>query len=248
MKSEEIMAHSYMSATPQAPSSLADENPWLLTFPPDLRRRLLALIRVRDLDDGRVIFRADDPPDGLYGVLRGRVRLMMRFPHGQQLLNHVAEAGDWFGEISTLDGRPRLNDAICAAPTRIAHLPQADADRVMQDDPAFVRAMARLASRRHRAAMAFAARALTQPLNAQIAYALLSLARKQEGREYDLDLRQEDVASIVGSSRQTVAIHLRRLSARGLIALGYRSIRILDRPALQAEAGATHAERQMPAS
>lgn len=240
------MAHSHMSATEQPPASPADADPWLRRFPPDLRRRLLDLIRVRDLADGRVIFRADDPPDGLYGVLEGQVRLVMRFSGGQQLLNYVAEAGDWFGEISTLDGRPRLNDAICAAPTRIAHLPQADADRFMRDDPAFVRELARLASRRHRAAMAFAGRALTQPLNAQIAYALLSLARKPDGRAHDLDLRQEDVASIVGTSRQTVAIHLRRLSDRGLIALGYRSIRILDRTALQAEAAKTYAARRMP--
>lgn len=235
-----------MSATLQAPFGSADADPWLLSLPPDLRRRLLGLIVARDLEDGRVIFRAGDPPDGLYGVLAGQVRLVMLFPAGQQLLNHVAEAGDWFGEISTLDGRPRLNDAICTGPTRIAHLPQADAERVMHDDPTFVRAMARLASRRHRAAMAFAGRALTQPLSAQIAYALLSLARKHGGGEHDLDFRQEDIANIVGTSRQTVANHLRRLSDRGLISLGYRAIRILDLAALRAEAHATHGRHEMP--
>lgn len=235
-----------MSAASPTAAPPMDTSPWLASFPADLRSRFLSSIRVRDLDDGRSIFRTGDPPDGLYGVVRGQVRLVMRFPGGQQLLNHVAEAGDWFGEISTLDGRPRLNDAICTGPTRIAHLPQADAERVMRDDPTFVRAMARLASRRHRAAMAFAGRTLTQPLSAQIAYALLSLTRKQGRAEHDLALRHEDVASIVGTSRQTVAVHLRRLGDRGLVALGYRSIRILDLAALKAEAHAAPDGHGMP--
>lgn len=213
-------------------------DPWLDQLDPDLRRRLISLLRFRDLRAGQAVFRTGDPPDGLYGLMRGQVRLVLHYPSGQTHLNHVAEQGDWFGEISTLDGRPRLNDAICARPTRLAHLPQAAAEQLMASEPGFVRAVARLAARHHRAAVAFAGRAITLPVSAQVAYALLSLVRKarRQGAEPILAVRQEDVASMVGASRQTVAAQLRRLSDQGVIALGYRAITVRDSEALEAAA------------
>lgn len=216
----------------------AASDDWLDLFSPSLRARLVGRLRFRDLRKGQAVFRAGDPPDGLYGLLRGQVRLVLHFSSGHAHLNHVAERGDWFGEISTLDGRPRLNDAICARPSRIAHLPQADAELLMSGDAEFLRTMARLAARHHRAAVAFACRTMTLPVGAQVAYALLSLARKarRQGAPAVLAIRQEDLASMVGASRQTVAVQLRRMSDRGVVALGYGSITIRDLPALATEA------------
>lgn len=221
-----------------APDLVVAAQSWSKAFGSGQWPKVSALLRIRQLPDGQAVFLAGDPPDGLYGVLAGQVRLVTRFAAGQHLLNHVARPGDWFGEISTLDVRPRFNDAICAGPVKVAWLSQRHADALMQEDAAFVRALSSLATRRHRSAVAFAGRVLTQPMDAQIAYALLSLTRRTpaEGAP-NLALRQEDLAAMVGVSRQTVARHLRRLSDKGILILGYRTIAVRDRIALQTMAG-----------
>ncbi|MGA0607394.1 Crp/Fnr family transcriptional regulator [Phenylobacterium sp. VNQ135] len=211
---------------------------WIADLPLKTRARLASAARLRELKDGEAVFRAGDPPDGLFGVIDGQVRLILHSAAGQPLLNHLAEAGDWFGEISTLDRQPRLNEAICSGPTRIAHVRQDEAERLMREEPEILRALATLAARHHRAAVAFAARALMQPLGAQVAYALLSLARKARRRDGSgrLYVRQEDVASMLGVSRQAVAVQLRSLRDRGAIALGYGAIEVRDQARLEAAA------------
>lgn len=213
------------------------ESRWLASLDARTRELISAHARTREFNEGEVVFRKGDQPDGLYGVLEGQVRLAVTIQTGQQVLNYVADAGDWFGGVSTLDGKPRLNDAICAGPVKLAYLSQADTQRLLQQEPGFAHAVGILVSRLHRAAMSFAIRALTQPVSAQIAYSILSLARKKGRRRAGatLAIRQEDLANMVGVSRQTIAPLLRSLQERGVITLGYGSITVLDPKALEQE-------------
>jgi CRP-like cAMP-binding protein len=87
--------------------------------------------------------------------------------------------------------------------------------------------------------MTFAARALSQPVSVQLACALSNLARRTSRgpKGATIPLRQEDLANLVGVSRQTLSPLLRNLQIRGIIRLGYGYVEVLDRPALEHEAG-----------
>jgi CRP-like cAMP-binding protein len=215
---------------------------WLTSLEPDVRRMILRGLVVRHLADGDAVYRAADPPDGIYGVISGQARIASHASNGKLLLNLVVAPGDWFGEIAVLDNKPRFHDVFVRGRTRIAHLPQVETARLLQTEVAFVRALAVLACRHHRGAMNFALRALTRPVAARLAYALLSIVRHRESGggsltgPMALPLRQEDLANIVGMSRQTVAPLLRRLQEKGVVSLGYGSITVLDRNALVTEA------------
>jgi CRP-like cAMP-binding protein len=167
----------------------------------------------------------------------------MTMQTGQLLLNHVADADEWFGEASTLDGKPRFNDAVCAGPVLLAHLPQIDAQRLLREEVGFAHALGVLAARHQRGSMTFAARALSQPVSVQLACALANLARRTPRRPKGatIQLRQEDLANLVGVSRQTIAPLLRDLQIRGIIRLGYGYIEVLDRAGLEVEAGRSRA-------
>jgi CRP-like cAMP-binding protein len=212
---------------------------WLGGLEPRTRDIIQTHTKVRQLNDGDVVFRTGEKSDGLYGVIKGQVRLTMTMQTGQLLLNHVADAGEWFGEASTLDGKPRFNDAVCAGPALLAHMSQIDAQRLLKENVGFAHALAVLAARHQRGSMTFAARALSQPVSVQLACALANLARRTSRgpKGATIPLRQEDLANLVGVSRQTVAPLLRNLQIRGIIRLGYGYVEVLDRPALEREAG-----------
>jgi CRP-like cAMP-binding protein len=203
-----------------------------------VRETICGMVQIREFGDGETIYRAGDEPDGLFGVLEGQIRLTIYAPSGKLLLNAVAETGDWIGENSTLSCRPRLHDAISAGQTKVAHMSQGDAWRLINKDIDFVRALAILASRHQRGAITFASRTLTQPVSAQVAFSLLRIARNAplQGSPAVLAMRQEDLANSIGVTRQTVSPVLRRLQARGVIRLGYGVIEVLDRAALEDEA------------
>src|SRR5215472_17412791 len=54
-----------------------------------------------------VVFRKDDPGDGLYGVLAGRVLIVAESADGRELILNQHDAGEFFGEVALLDGEGR---------------------------------------------------------------------------------------------------------------------------------------------
>ena len=217
-------------------------NRWLGSLEPRVGNLTASKLQARELTKGSHVYLTGDAPNGFFGVLSGQVRLSTQFKSGRSLLNHMAEPGDWFGETSTLDGRPRINDAVCAGPVMLACLPHAAAQELLRTEVEFARALGALASRHHRSAMAFAARALSQPVSAQLAHVLLSLERRAAAAGQGgaaLKLRQEDLANMIGLSRQTVAPLLQKMQNQTIVRLGYGAITILDHPALEREAQRT---------
>jgi CRP-like cAMP-binding protein len=69
-----------------------------------------------------------DPPDGLFAVLDGAVRIAATTESGKKALLALLEAPTWFGEIAVFDGRPRAHDAVADENTLVAQVPQTALD------------------------------------------------------------------------------------------------------------------------
>jgi len=100
-----------------------------ISYPPAVRRQLLSkhflmssmperaldeLVKfstVARFEPHQDIFNKGDPGDCLYGVLSGRVRIYSTSAEGSEIMLNVMEAGELFGEIALLDGRPRTASA-----------------------------------------------------------------------------------------------------------------------------------------
>jgi CRP-like cAMP-binding protein/phosphoribosyl 1,2-cyclic phosphodiesterase/CheY-like chemotaxis protein len=74
----------------------------------------------RQFAAGEVLFREGDPPEGVFYLQEGAVRVATRAPDGQEILLAVLEPGDTVGELGALDGRPRTATAVALRPTRTA--------------------------------------------------------------------------------------------------------------------------------
>lgn len=225
-----------------AASRILGSDPWLGALPSDTRAALLGAARIRAVDNGTAVYRAGDPGDGLHAVLEGEVRLIGHSEAGRRLVYLILRPGDWFGEMSVLDEKPRLHDAIAFGPSVVVHVDSVRLDAIAAAHPRFDRAIGALTCQHQRAALAFMEQTLTASTEARLAFILTEMAgrhgrRVGTGVEIDLRLSQEDLAALVGVSRQSLAALLGRLRRERVIGTRYARLIVLDLEALQQKCG-----------
>lgn len=205
---------------------------WFAAIAPERQQRLVRRGRVRVLADGGRLCAIGDPPDGLYAVLEGDVRLVAGTAAGQESLALMMGPGAWFGGLSAVDGGPRTHEAVAIGPARVLHVTQGDLDRALAEDPLIWRELALLIAAYHRAANAVLAQSLTQPPAVRLARSLAAAARARPDEA--IRLRQEELAAMHGVSRQTINKALKRLEAAGMVGVAYGRVAVLDAPRLRA--------------
>lgn len=212
-------------------SDILATDSWFGALPAEQRRRLLERAQSLNLRGGVHIYRIGDPPNGLHVVVSGQVRLVSYPAAGQELVNMIVRPGRWFGELSVIDGRERPHDAITAGTVRLLTVPMAAIADLTAAMPDLWRALALLNCMHHRLGMREAARVRTLPALARLALFLAGTRDSAGGR---IDTTQDELARIIGVSRQHINTLLQQLAKRGLIVPVYGGITIVDRPGLLA--------------
>jgi CRP-like cAMP-binding protein len=209
---------------------------WFCRLAPDFRAALLADARMVRLTANAPIFWRGDAADGLYAVLEGAVEIGAVDSAGRAaILTHV-QAGTWFGEIAILDGMPRTHDAHAARATVLLHIPRAPLLALLDREPAWWRALAWLATEKLRLSFQLAEANALLDAPQQVAARLLLIAGGHAGTgmpQSTLRLSQEQLATMVALSRQTVNRILNRFEAMGAVALRTGAIEIRDPLRLQ---------------
>ena len=205
---------------------------WFGQLPPEQRTTLLAAGRIRSFRDQQRVYRLGDPPNGLYGLISGDIRLISYPVAGRQLLVLRLKPGGWFGELSTIDGGPRPQDAISFGLSKVLHVSSRDFERVSRDDPEIFRHVARLVGQRQRAAVQYAGMIVSLPVKVRLSHLLLAGLDASEqplaGPERTISLTQSDIGAALGVSRQTTNKLLKLLEQTGAISLGYGLITVRD--------------------
>lgn len=215
---------------------------WLRDAPPELLRQLTALSRRRRLHDGELLYARGDAPEGLYGVIHGLIRIELIGNDGRELLAALYAPGDWFGEMSLFDERPRAVHARAAGDTEILLLPAAQFRALLDSQPQWYRLFARVLSDKLRLAISTIEDGLLLPLSQRLAKRLLDLARvygqpTPEGTLIALRLPQEDLGRMLGATRQSINKELKALEAAEVISLRQGRVMIRDKTALQRATG-----------
>src|SRR5690348_5926703 len=185
--------------------------------------RIARAATLRRSGKGAILYHAGTRADGLYIVLSRRVRVARETELHVELL-HTEGPGGVLGEIPIFGGGPFPATATAVEPTRCAHLPIAAVQRLLENDPAFVRfALHRLANR---------ARSLLQRIDdvtastipARVARVVLARASTvSSGQEFTIGVSQEALAAELGTAREVVVRALRALVATGALARAGRS-------------------------
>ena len=213
-------------------------NTWFAGLPEVARDDILAQARRRVLTSGQRLYSRGDPSDGVYGVLEGSVRVSGTSRAGREAVLDFFGPGSLIGEISTLDGGPRTHDARAYGPTLLLQVSPADFEDLLARHRALSRMLLRLKAKRLRILLGWIEATSTQPQRQRIASRLLMLATAHrapaaEGLTINLQLSQENLAQLVGTTRQRVNQILKTWESEGVIEQRSGRILVLNRGRLK---------------
>ena len=216
-------------------------NPWFAGLPLAERQALLAVAERVRLPPGAMLFRKGDAAlaagGGFYGLVQGVIKASTLRQDGREAILAVLEPGNWFGEISLLDGSPRTHDATALTAIDVLVVPP-EAFAAQMQRLAFAQAIAVLLAARMRGLSGLMEDATLRGLRGRVAHRLLTLARGDATQSLDVRatvrLPQEALAMMLGITRQTLSRELAALARDGVLRLGYRRIEILSVDGLQA--------------
>ncbi len=186
-----------------------------------------------DLARGAVIFKEGEQGDSLYIVLAGKVKIGRKSADGRENLLAVMGPSDQFGELSLFDPGPRTSTASALTDVRVARLPKSALRPWLTDRPDLAERLLRVIARRLRRTNNIVADLIFTDVPGRVAKALLSLSKQfgqQEGDHLRVthDLTQEELAQLVGASRETVNKALADFAQRSWLRLEGKSVIILD--------------------
>jgi len=201
-------------------------------LPPQTLESLRSAATSRTVARNEVLFRQDDPATELFGIVSGRVAILTRSPDGRESLVAVLDEGDLFGELPLFDDGPRSADARALEETQLLALPYPAGRAALQAHPHLLWVIVRVLARRLRSTDDSLADAVFLDVPARTAKRLLELSADQT--EFRLPMTQEDLAGLVGASRERVNKALSQFARLGWIDVqGRNRYRIIDRAALQ---------------
>lgn len=215
--------------------------PWLLRAAPVTLDRFVAQGTLRSFRRGEIVCREGERADALLVVLSGIVDISSTAPSGNRhILTHL-QTGRLLNVVALLDGEPVIYDAHAHQHTTMLAIPapvfQAalDAQRPLADD------IMQLLSFRTRALAGRLSDDALMPLSARCAKMLLVLMEhhglpQENGILIDLKLSQEELAQMLGRSRQSVNQEVRKLEELGIVETAYSRFVIRDVAALTAVA------------
>jgi CRP-like cAMP-binding protein len=213
---------------------------WFSSLSPSLRHDILRSAYVKRLRDGDLITARGDPAEEWMACAKGAVRVSSTSLSGKQITFTYVEPGIWFGDVSIIDGDSRTHDAYAHGDTTILCLARADFQKILVQHVEFYDAMLRLQARRIRQLFGLVEDLNTLPLRSRLAKQLLHLARSygvpclnnsQEVR-IGLHLAQEELAQLLGASRQRVNQELKSMEREEAIRIEAGGIVIRDRNGL----------------
>ncbi|MFT3955525.1 MAG: Crp/Fnr family transcriptional regulator [Piscinibacter sp.] len=212
---------------------------WFSKLSPALRQAILARATLRRLGDGATLSARGTPAQEWVGVAKGAVRVSSVSLSGKQVTLTYVEPGTWFGDIALFDGLPRTHDASAHGETTLLIVRKSDFKELLNQHVELYDALLRLNCRRLRLMFDQIEDLNTRPLAARLAKQVLLLARSygvEQGDEIriGLPLAQEDLAQLLGASRQRVNQELKGFEREGAVRIEPTRLVVLSKDKLLA--------------
>lgn len=212
---------------------------WFSRLSPTLRNDILARATVRRLADSTLVSYRGATAEEWVGVAKGAVRVSSVSLAGKQVSLTYVEPGTWFGDISLFDGLPQTHDANTHGETTLLVVRKPDFKELLKHHTELYEALLRLNCRRLRLMFDVFEDLNTKPLAARLAKQILLLARSYgvpQGEEIriGLQLAQEDLAQLLGASRQRVNQELKGFERDGAVRVEPTRLVVLNKDKLLA--------------
>ncbi|HVB22026.1 MAG TPA: Crp/Fnr family transcriptional regulator [Ktedonobacteraceae bacterium] len=172
-------------------------------------RELMGVAKRRIFRTGEVIFHRDDPGQVLYVIKEGKVKICLISPDGQEMTLVVFGRGECFGEFAILDGLPRSADAVALEKVECYTLQRSDFHNAIMKNPRIAIQVLEVLSKRLRTTDDMVEDLIFLDVYGRVAKKLLELAdthgeKMENGTRINVRLTQQELASMVGASRESV--------------------------------------------
>ncbi|MBE7939348.1 MULTISPECIES: Crp/Fnr family transcriptional regulator [Ramlibacter] len=213
---------------------------WFSQLSPSLRHDILRCAYVKRYKDADLICARGDPAEAWSAVARGAVRVSSTSITGKQVTLTYVEPGVWFGDVAIFDGERRTHDAFAHGETTLLSVSRGDLRKILSQHVELYEALMFLQARRIRTLFGLVEDLNTLPLRARLAKQLTHLVRSYgvpslaDGREVriGLQLAQEELAHLLGASRQRVNQELKTLEREEVIRIEPGGLVVRNRDAL----------------
>ncbi len=204
---------------------------------PEAAEALASGLTYGDYSRGESVFTEGEQGDTLFIVITGKIKIGRRAADGRENMLSVMGPSDMFGELSLFDPGPRTATASVLTDARLASLAHTSLRPWISDRPEIAEQLLRVLARRLRRTNDALADLIFTDVPGRVAKALLDLSERfgsedGEGLRVHHDLTQEELAQLVGASRETVNKALADFSSRGWMRVDSRAVTILDRDRL----------------
>lgn len=193
-----------------------------------------AAAALRDLRRGDVLFLEGDEPDDLYVVQAGRIAISNRSPDGRESVVALMEPGDLFGEMGLFGSNGRSAGARALEPSQVVVIPYQPVRALYEDHPKLLWRVVDMLSTRLRNMDAALADSVFLDVTGRTAKRLLELAGDDES--FELPITQEELAGMVGASRERVNKAIASFIKLGWLDQRDRTYVITDRQQLEIRA------------
>lgn len=204
----------------------------------DSLQRIAAIMLEKSYSRKSIIFHEGDYGDTLYIIKMGRVKIAKVAIDGREKTLTILQPGDFFGEMAIFDNLPRSATAEAIdQEVRLFGINKKDFERLIHENPSISLRIMKDLTRRIRQINQQVEDLAFKDVHGRVSSTLFQLLETEEKiRGQDLShlrMTHQDLANMVGSSRETVTRALNRLQSEGIIAISHQQIEIIDREYLE---------------
>jgi CRP/FNR family cyclic AMP-dependent transcriptional regulator len=175
-----------------------------------------------------ILMHEGEPPDAMYVVVEGRVKIYVSDSDGKELVLDSLSPGEFFGELALIDGSPRSATVVTTTETTISKILKTDFDHCLEASPKIAINLLKSLSKRIRILNDNIKDLALLDVYGRVASTIIRLAHERSGIMITDPITQQELANMVGASREMVSRVIKTLKSEGYISISGKQITILS--------------------
>ncbi len=208
---------------------ILSQTDWFGARDPKFQSDLMTCAVRRSFDAGETLYHYGDTANGIHAVLDGAVQITAPADDGQEFVVHRDGRGFWIGDLALFAEAQRLVSVMATQKTCTLFFPSSRVERLVQDNPDYVRDFYALTRENMRTALRIMANLAVTGSEKRLVLRLLHLDEGTSKSDGWIVVSQDELAAMVAVSQPTLHRNLHRLADLGLVELGYGRLRLIDR-------------------
>lgn len=207
--------------------------PVFASLEPEHQKALAAISGTSNFKANQMIFQENDPGEGFYGIVRGKVKIYKSSPLGKEHILHIFGPGEIFAEVAVFAGKNFPASALCLEDTKLLFFPRKQFRRLIGENPDLGLNLLGLLSMRLRSMVAKVEELSLKEVPARLATHLLLIRENLGHDQFQLDLNKSQLAGFLGTIPETLSRVIRKMKEEGFIEIKSKQVKLLDVPGLE---------------